>query len=506
MENLDNIKYELLNYSKYRKRLQEVVINDKLIELGVKRSSLGKTSYGYDIDCITIGNGDKHLFIVGGTHGSEIIGVDFVTQLIDEIGNFNNFDPSEFKLFIIPNQNPEGFMVTTDSLMKSDVCYDFEGNSKEYYFRYKFDNIISSFIKDFNNLIMSLKDIDVFVSADSFLVLLKDFFSNNKWLNLLSNKNNGIVPELRELIAKINNLDEVNDFEELRLNLVGICNELIEREISNGRSEYFALVVEIFRNYFNNNEVWDTINNSNIAKLHQVMFKNVGFDGIKDVNLRSGIENMYKEYNHSLGSQVTYDATGLGVNLNANNRTNPGIKVIEDGRIVMGGGARNNLRNYVPGPLGVPTVDISNFSYTNENKALYKLIKSSYDSGNYCGTILYHGTGGLIFYKPYQELMEEGDYKYFEQYNNEMACCYEKATGYRLISGSDNTGYGDLLRRTFPGVLLVELSKMGGNPIAPYGDKNNIYNTFKANYKALDDLLGYFKKKYNFGDIKIFKR
>ena len=62
------------------------------------------------------------------------------------------------------------------------------------------------------------------------------------------------------------------------------------------------------------------------------------------------------------------------------------------------------------------------------------------------------------------------------------------------MEDADTSGYGDLLRRTFPGVLLIELSKMGGNPIAPYGDKNNIYNTFRDNLIAVDNLFGYLKK------------
>ena len=54
--------------------------------------------------------------------------------------------------------------------------------------------------------------------------------------------------------------------------------------------------------------------------------------------------------------------------------------------------------------------------------------------------------------------------------------------------------YGDLLRKTFPGVLMIELSLMGGNPLAPYGDINNIYRTYNDNLKAFDDVLSYMSK------------
>ena len=36
---------------------------------------------------------------------------------------------------------------------------------------------------------------------------------------------------------------------------------------------------------------------------------------------------------------------------------------------------------------------------------------------------------------------------------------------------------------------------MGGNPIAPYGDTDNIYRTVNENLKAINSLLKYFKEK-----------
>ena len=85
-------------------------------------------------------------------------------------------------------------------------------------------------------------------------------------------------------------------------------------------------------------------------------------------------------------------------------------------------------------------------------------------------------------------------YQDFYQYNEELANIYHDNTDYKLLHISDTTGYGDLLRRTFPGVLMIELSKMGGNPIGPYGDPNNIYRVFEDNTRALNSILGYFNK------------
>lgn len=38
---------------------------------------------------------------------------------------------------------------------------------------------------------------------------------------------------------------------------------------------------------------------------------------------------------------------------------------------------------------------------------------------------------------------------------------------------------------------MIELSKMGGNPITPYGDVNNIERCFNENYNAFSDILTY---------------
>ena len=34
---------------------------------------------------------------------------------------------------------------------------------------------------------------------------------------------------------------------------------------------------------------------------------------------------------------------------------------------------------------------------------------------------------------------------------------------------------------------------MGGNPIAPYGDQNNIYNTINDNFDGIKNILAYLK-------------
>ena len=76
-----------------------------------------------------------------------------------------------------------------------------------------------------------------------------------------------------------------------------------------------------------------------------------------------------------------------------------------------------------------------------------------------------------------------------------IGAVYKDYTNYKILNESDSTGYGDYLRRTYPGVLLIELSKMGGNPLGPYGDKNNIYEVFNENTKALTSIIKHLTRR-----------
>ena len=110
MEQIDEFQYVKLNYLDYLKRINQLLKDERLLALGIKKTCLGKTYYGYDIDCITIGYGTNDLFLVGGIHGSEVIGVDFILNFIKNIPHMINFDPNLCRLVIIPLQNPEGFL------------------------------------------------------------------------------------------------------------------------------------------------------------------------------------------------------------------------------------------------------------------------------------------------------------------------------------------------------------------------------------------------------------
>lgn len=486
MTKLDNVDYELIDYTKYQKRINDLLSNPLLQDYKIEKKVIGKTAYGYDIDCLKIGRGPKHIFIVGGTHGSEIISVDFATQLINNLPFMPNFSKEEFTIFVVPLQNPEGFIVTTDSLNESHIQENFQTESYDYYNRYKIDNLIRKFIKDYNDFLDNL-DSEGIPTISTFLPKFKNFLKQNNNLKRLMNEK--LMPELAIFIAKIDDLENISDYNELRYFLIGLLEE-VEKNSSN---PYLLTFLSYLSDHYLEHDVLTKLSSSNVSKFHQEKFANLDFK-IKNFRLRDNVLSMYHKFNHPQGSQVTFDATGTGINLNENHPQNPGIKIIRQNDIFMAVGARNNIRNYVPGPIGIPTLDINNFSFAPENKALYKLLKQSYDEGKYCATFLYHSTGGMIFYKPDARYLTDEKYQGIYNYNRQIADIYKKFTNYQLIENSDYTGYGDLLRRTFPGIFLVELSKMGGNPIAPYGDENNIYQTYNDNFTALNHILEHLSK------------
>ena len=88
------ILYNKITQKLLEQRIESLLKNEKLKEMGIKKIRLGITTYNYPIDMLQIGKGKKEIFIVGGTHSSEIIGIDFTTQLIEQLPYIDNYDPN----------------------------------------------------------------------------------------------------------------------------------------------------------------------------------------------------------------------------------------------------------------------------------------------------------------------------------------------------------------------------------------------------------------------------
>lgn len=489
MKQLEGVNYDKINYSKYREKIKNIINNPELQKFGLNYEILGFTNYDYPIEAITLGYGDKEMFIVGGTHGSEVIGIDFVMQLIDNIPNMEQFNPELYKIIFIPLQNPEGFDISSSTF--SDIAdEEYREKSYEYYERHRTDVLISMAMSSLNEFVSELLNSNYIISAQLLLLKLKQFINNdNKWQSLNDVR---AIPQIDVLIKKINEIDNVTDFNDLKSQLISVSNSILRNlNFSDSKEQGFMLLLTEFRNGFSGDLIWNDIDNENRKKLHQLMFENVGFDNIAGEALKKQVTKLYNDYPFPEGSQIKFDANGNGVNLNANTFTNPGIKLKQEGTIVYGNRDRDNIPRYFKGPIGAPSVDVNHFEYEKENKYLFNILNDSYNRGKYLFTFLYHGTGGLIYYKPEETVMDFDDYSEFYNYNKILAEIYSEKTKYKILEVSDISGYGDYLRKTFPGVLLIELSKMCGNPIAPYGDYNNIYNVMNDNIEAFKSVLGY---------------
>lgn len=490
---MDKYHYQKLNYATYQQILSTLLAKKELQAMGIQKKILAFTPYGYPIDCLEIGKGEKELFLVAGTHGSEIIGIDFILNFLNQLPEQTEFNPNLFKLIILPIQNPEGFDISSNTL-KEIPEQAFQEKSYEYYLRYRTDSMSLYAIKDLETMLVNLESQSELATPNTILRQLKSFIKENTHWQKLSEAR--AIPNISIFNQKVNTIPSVETYQELQLYLLTACNQTIEQLKSNNIHDQFLylFINELKSHLTNHQQIWQQLENNKQKKLYQQMFEKTTFEGLQNPNLTIDTQNIYKTFNHPLGSQIGHDATGIGINLNANNPLNPGIQARKENSIIYGPFVKSNIKNYSPGPLGTPSQDINNFTYAIENQVLENLIKKSYESNKYLATILYHGTGGAIFYKPYEPLMEPNNYQEYKQYNEELATIYQTQTSYKLLEESSTTGYGDYLRRTYPGVLLIELSKMGGNPIGPYGDINNIYRVFEHNTAALNNLFGYFQK------------
>ena len=474
-----------INYQEYKNELNKMLKDPKLISLGIKKYTLTKTTYNYDLDYLTIGFGKKDIFLVAGTHGSEVITTDFLLHFIKNIPNLKGFDPNVFTLKILPLQNPEGYDISTNTF-KEVKEEEFTKKSYEYYLKYRTDMIVSDAIEE-------LSKIFFLETEENLLEKIQTFTRTSpKWSLLNQTRTFPKIEEFNQQIRKINKVSsKLELYQELiiaiqkieeKINLNTLQNQMYLFFLNELKEIFFKLLIE-------RKETIIT------KKLYQEMFKDTSPTSLYSTTLEKEIQKMLINWNHPKGSQITFDATGTGVNLNANSKFNPGLKLRQQNKIIYGPNPKNNIRKYVPGPIGTASLKIDTFSYERENLVLENLIKNSIDQNRYLMTLLYHGTGGMIYYKPNQDYLSDKTYQYLLQYNQELAFYYNQKTQYNLLEESSITGYGDYLRKTYQGVLLIELSKMGGNPLGPYGDKSNIERVYEENTNALDSILINQKRK-----------
>ena len=219
----------------------------------------------------------------------------------------------------------------------------------------------------------------------------------------------------------------------------------------------------------------DTRNKESSIKQHQKLFEDINEKSIKEYSiLKDSVGEILIP--HPKGSIIDWASNGSGIDLNSNTKEN-----IKEPKTYNKSLAYNNLRVDIPSPIGHPGNNQSkNFTQEVEVISLQQLLDKL---KNNCTMFLnYHSVGGLIYQRP------ENDDKFITSYNYILSKFYQEntiknASKYDIIKGQSGRAISvnDQLRQKYPGNILVELSPMGGNPIGPFGDPNNIKNTIESN-------------------------
>ena len=465
-----DITYEILNYEKYHKRLDDIVNNPQNVFAIKKSAPIGYTKCGFPIEHYKLGNGKIHVVFMGGCHGNEIITVDYITQLMKNmalgLGNFSSFPDDLFTIDFIPCQNPEGFFTTTyalSSLTQNMSTEEIEKFSKEYYSLYKKDDLNALVI---HKIILSFSEYYKIPFNDINSAFWQHF--HNKEISL-----NDILNFLSQYHKLSDNLQKL---------LISFWLEKLERNY-------------IIPSY----------------KYHNAFFNNVSLNCIPTFDLphkrlKQNLQTLYASGEFQLNTLPKFFANSSGVNLNDNNEIyfNYLKKRMEEEKEIFATLRDNNLKKHIVGPIGSPNEDMNGtFQYTEENIALLKFLEAQEDD-NFC-FINCHSCGGMLFLYPVidEELNKPTDRNFLFYINNRLGTEYTKATGdvYKNFTGMHKaykmqgfpdqiTGVGDVLRRKYIASFLLELSFAGGNPIGPYCDIEGNYKlTMLSNFNATKSLL-----------------
>ena len=243
------------------------------------------------------------------------------------------------------------------------------------------------------------------------------------------------------------------------------------------------------------------------------MFENLSYKSIEEkdiryVKLKNKLEKImnynYNGYYFPKESVIDFRANSNGIDLNKNNPSNFKIKnkEVKESETPLFGNLRfNKLMREVPGPQGMVALNKNHFTFEPENIALLKYLLRLRKEEKYISCLSYHGTGGVIYSKPLNHLYildrsKIKKLKYIDEFNNDIAINYQKYTEYKIMPYPEKlTGTGDMIRQLLPGFLIVELSKMGGNPIGPYGDKNNYIKVINDNINAFYNVINLINEK-----------
>ena len=281
--------------------------------------------------------------------------------------------------------------------------------------------------------------------------------------------------------------------------------KLIPREMSQEEAE--KICKQYYLAYRNDNT------NPQEIKRYQEMFKDIDYTCIpeKYLELREAIKNIFEKYSDlPKGCLQIWSANGSGIDIQANSLFNPTVGNIINGveEQYMKSKVYSNINIAHPGPINCPCDREEGFVVQKETEAITGLLEELNKEGRLFLYLNYHSTGGMIFQRPAvapKSLNITADsLEMDEKINYILSIAYasrtykntginnegkdnRKITRYAVMTGkADATSTNDIFRLKYRQDLLVELSGMGGNPIAPYGDiAGNYTNLMKSNLDAV---------------------
>lgn len=112
----------------------------------IEKICIGKTHFGYDINCYKIGHGKNNIIIFSATHGNETITVNFALEFMCSLLYDNNLSCllEEFSFYIIPILNIESYMISCNNVYENTkklTKIEFENLCKKYLEAYNFDDL-----------------------------------------------------------------------------------------------------------------------------------------------------------------------------------------------------------------------------------------------------------------------------------------------------------------------------------------------------------------------------
>ena len=307
-----------------------------------------------------------------------------------------------------------------------------------------------------------------------------------------------------------------NILKEFKLHLIPMLNpegylissyairKMIPREMSQEEAEKIAKKYYIA---YKSDDIHE-----HIEKEHIAMFRNIDYTCIpnKYENIKNSLKEIFEKYPDLPKNCLhIWSANANGIDVQANSSYNPKIsRILNDEDIYMETKRHNNLNISHPGPINCPFDKEKGFKVEKETMAIANLLDSLQNSGKLFAYLNYHSTGGLIFQRPatIPERMNISKETIVKKQivNYMLAKTYQDKT-YKNAGFDENgndrrenskyniytressaTSSNDIFRLKYSQNLLIELSAMGGNPIAPYGDiKGNYTNVINSNLDAV---------------------